>query len=762
MKSITRLFLSKNKQRALSVLHRVNDVRDGFFLGRRIARYERGDSPAIRGFLIEEVIEDHSRCILRITCITPYRNGEGFVCAASPAFGEECACEVFVIAKHFISPSADASIGKEPWQAAKLLLSIRIPKRVASYAISLACASRPEIRGSFTLKESEYGKLLHEARMLAKSAENDFTYPRWFRQRKANDATLCEQRFTDFADNPIFSIVVPLFNTPLKFFDDMLRSVEAQSYPYWQLVLVNASPEMEGLCKAISESAAKDERITVVTLEENLGITLNTNAGIDAAIGDFVCFLDHDDIIEPDILFEYARAIDEHPATDVLYCDEDKLMPNGEYMHPFFKPDYSPDLLLSVNYICHMLSVRASILASFEPAGPGFDGAQDYNCVLQATEKARHVHHVRRVLYHWRMSSSSTASGSESKPYAIKAGLTSIENHLQRLGRAACVTPADIPFWYETAFPIVGNPLVSVIIPARNDIGLLDACISSISEKTAYPEYEILVIACDAADSGIREYCEERSSHDGRLRFLEFPQEDGGAISDSSCALGFGAGHARGDYLVFLSCDVQVITPDWITAMLEYCQREDVGAVGTRILCADGTIFHSGIALGNGSAIYLYRNSTLFPSSYFGMRDAVQELSAVSSSCMMTRKRLFDEHGGFEKALSGEHQGIDYCLRLREAGFDIVFNPHAEIRKQEPYPLFGKDDSADAARDAGQADMLKQLHEDAFAEGDPYYNVNLQCTGRERGFYHLARNNPSAMPGKADIGKPASGGNGGR
>ena len=739
MKTAARLYLSKNKQKALSLLHRFNDVRNNFGIENRFKQSANSSQHLIRDIEIKEIIEDADWNDLRITAVAPWSDGNRISCTAAPAFGSDCSCDAFVISRHVIDLIDARLDSTEDRPTSKLLITIRIPKRITSYAITITNADEADICGYFMLRESTYGRMLHENGMLVLTAEHDCSYPEWFNERKVREDILEEQRFAVFENNPIFSIIVPLYNTPLEFFNDMVQSVLAQSYPYWQLVLVNASPEQMELSDAVAAIASREQRITVVTLEENMGITLNTNAGIEVSVGDFICFFDHDDIIEPDILFEYAKAINDHPETDVLYCDEDKLTPNGEFMHPFFKPDYSPDLLHCHNYICHMLAVRASILAQFEPAGADVDGAQDYNCVLRASEKARYIHHVRKVLYHWRINPTSVASDSGNKPYATIAGKIALERHFERLGIAVRTDLRDLPFRYNAVYRIVGNPLVSIIIPSCDDHRLLKTCISSIEEKTTYANYEVLIVDCGTSNALTLAYYESIEQENPAVKIIEAPEDCDIRMGNVAQAFTCGAAHARGDYLTLLSHDVEVITPDWLTVMLGYLQRSEVGCVGARIMCADGTIFHAGIAIGGDGVQHLYRNGTMGMASYFQLRDDVLNVSAVSSSCMMTQKDLFTNMGGFDPSFSGDYQGIDYCLRVRETGRVIVYTPFAEACRHDPYPEFGCDESALSTEDARNISLLKQRWTSYFADGDPYYNINFQKTGSEGRFFHLKR-----------------------
>ena len=332
--------------------------------------------------------------------------------------------------------------------------------------------------------------LEYQSSLIRRNAQVDPNYPAWFENHKAGIDVLAKQTDTYFEYRPEFSIIVPLFKTPEQFFTDMVDSVKHQSYGRRVLVLVNASLEDARLAELVADARKSDKRIKAVTLTENNGISENTNAGIAVAAGDFISFFDHDDVLEPDILFEYAKAINENPSTDVLYCDEDKLMLDGELAQPLFKPCFNIDLLRDNNYICHMLTVRKSLLDTLEPNTREYDGAQDHNLALRAAEKARHIHHVSKVLYHWRISETSTAADTGSKPYATQAGIRSVQEHLDRMGIPAKVSQSRRPFTYRIDYAVPSdNPLVSIIIPNKDHHRVLDTCVQSILNLSTYRNF---------------------------------------------------------------------------------------------------------------------------------------------------------------------------------------------------------------------------------------------------------------------------------
>lgn len=601
--------------------------------------------------------------------------------------------------------------------------SIRLPHQIRRFIFCIEDAHHPLFNNFAVLDDSTLKGLIKFNQFLHTSAQVDPDYPKWFKDHKATLGMLSKQRDIIFPIQPRFSIVVPLFNTPSKLFTDTIDSVRNQSYGNWELVLVNASPDNDILADNIKQALASDNRIIVIALAENLGISENTNAGIAAASGDFISFFDHDDVLEPNLLFSYAEAINTHDNIDVLYCDEDKLMPDGTLAQPFFKPDFDLELLRNNNYICHMLTIRKSLLGKLAPNTKEFDGAQDHNMTLQAAEKARRIHHVPSVLYHWRICETSTAANADSKPYASEAGVRAVKAHLDRLGIKAEVTRSRRPFTYTVTYAVPSDePLVSIIIPTKDQAGILDTCIQSILNKTTYGNYEIILVENNSTEDATFAYYDRICSENPeRVSVIRWEHE-----FNFSKLMNFGAEAANGDYLLLLNNDTEVISPNWIETMLGICSQPDVGIVGAKLYFPDNTIQHAGLTVTGGVAGHLGRDLPRSDWGYFALLDAQRELSAVTAACLMTKRSSFERVGGFTEELQVAFNDVDYCLKIRQLGERVVFTPEAELYHYESISR-GQDtvNTAKQTRFHREIAYMNYHWASIYVEGDPYTNPNF-------------------------------------
>lgn len=519
-----------------------------------------------------------------------------------------------------------------------------------------------------------------------------------------------------------FSVIVPLYKTPPTFFREMYESVLNQTYTNWELVLINASPEDERLSESLEE--AKDSRVRILTLEKNLGIAGNTNVGINAAMGDYVALFDHDDLLESTALAEYAKVISDKPDTDALYCDEDLLNENGEFICPHFKSDFNIDLLRCHNYITHFLVVRTEI-AKRLLLQEKYDGAQDYDFVLRIAEESSRIEHVAQVLYHWRMHSNSTASNPESKSYANEAGRKALEDHLDRCGLPAKVTFSANPFVYRAKYELKAKPLVSIIIPNKDNADVLKRCIESLSKKTTYDNYEVIIVENNSSSTEIFEYYEEIQA-DPRVSVITWEQ-----AFNYSAINNYAETFAKGEYLVFLNNDIEVIEPEWLTVMLSYCQRNDVGIVGAKLLYADDTVQHAGVFMkrcdsadDSAGPNHIFMHLDKNDEGYMNRASRPQDLSAVTAACMMTKRSLFRALGGFDEAFVVAYNDVDYCLRVREEGLLVVYAPDALLYHYESLSR-GPDDEGSGlqnySRFLSEQGMMRTRWSKYYAEGDPYH-----------------------------------------
>lgn len=556
------------------------------------------------------------------------------------------------------------------------------------------------------------------------SADRDPEWEGWFlRNVRASEAELQAQRRVSFEGGPLFSLIVPLYKTPLEYFDQMLESVLAQTYGRLELVLVNASPEDERLAQAVSAACERDARVRVLNLDENRGITLNTNEGIRAASGDFLCFLDHDDVIEPDLLYHYARGIERYPRTDLLYCDEDKLI-DGHFCQAFLKPDWSPDLLCSCNYVCHLLTVRKSVVDGLELPDGSYDGAQDQNMTLRVGELARNVFHARKVLYHWRVHPQSTAADPGSKSYTSLAGVKSVQEHLDRCGIDAVARMDErTPNVYHVDYQFAEHPLVSIVIPNKDQVDVLDRCLASIAQQTTYPNYEVIVVENNSTEDETFLYYEQAERRWERVRVVREKTEAG--RFNFARTVNFGFSHAKGDYFLMLNNDTEVITPGWLEQLVGPCRREDIGAVGCKLLYPDGLIQHAGVFFHFAAPGHFGKMLPSHTQDYFNFCNLAQDLTAVTGACLMTSRETYEAVGGMDETFAVEYNDIDLCLRIQGLGKRVLYNPDVEIYHYESISRGQHRHGPAALRSCRENGRMMQMYPRYFVEGDPYLNPGL-------------------------------------
>jgi GT2 family glycosyltransferase len=509
---------------------------------------------------------------------------------------------------------------------------------------------------------------------------------------------------------PVISIVMPVFNTPLAMLDEAIQSVRAQTYESWELLITDDASTDPAIRSRLDEVARRDQRIKPESLTQNSGISAASNAALARATGRFVAFLDHDDFLEPNALYEIALAIKQTPEADLIYSDEDKVDETGYFQQPFFKPDWSPDAMLSSNYICHFTAIRRTLLEEVGGFRSGYDGAQDYDLFLRGTERARAIVHIPKVLYHWRISSHSTAGSSHQKPAAIENGRRAVEDALERRGIEADVTPGVAGARYRVRYAIDRNLKVSIIIPTRDRAELLSRCIETMESLTDYANYEIVVVDNESRTPAAKRYL-------GGLkhRVLSF---DGPFNFSAIC--NYGARNSSGELLLFLNNDVEVIEPGWLTAMVEHGQRREIGAVGALLLFPDGSVQHAGILLGNDPvAQHAYFGEPADSFSNGGFLQMIRNYSAVTGACLLTRRAVLEECGGFdETGFAVSYNDVDLCLRMRDRGYRIVYTPHAKLVHHESASR-GYERSNPA-----EAQLLRERWGAVLAH-DPFGNSNL-------------------------------------
>ena len=568
-----------------------------------------------------------------------------------------------------------------------------------------------------------YGPKEFWIRLHERFEPEEVPYGPWYAAYVPDEETLEKQRKHKFNYAPLISIAVPAYQTPVEFLKQMIESLISQTYTEWELCIANASPDNEEMQRVLADYSAKDVRVRFCNLKENLGIAENTNRAFAMAKGEFMGLLDHDDLLAPNALYEIVNALQDHPQADALYTDEDKVTTDlDEHFQPHLKPDFNLDLLRSNNYICHFFVVHRSIVEKAGGFRKEFDGAQDYDFIFRCTEKAKEIVHIPKVLYHWRCHQDSTASNPQSKLYAFEAGSRAIMEHYHRMGIEAEKVEKGVDYGiYHTTFKIKDNPLVSVIIPNKDHRQDLDLCIRSMITRGTYKNLEFVVIENNSTDPETFAYYEAIQKEFPQVRVVTWTRE-----FNYSAINNFGVQAAKGQYLLFLNNDTELIAENFVEEMLGFCQREDVGAVGARLLYQDDTIQHAGVVIGfGGVAGHTFIGLHKAENSYFHRAMCAQDYSAVTAACMMSKKSVFDAVGGFSEDLAVAFNDIDYCMKVRSLGKLVVYAPYALLYHYESKSRGLEDTPEKVARFNREVAKFAKKWPEILKNGDPYYNPNL-------------------------------------
>lgn len=535
-----------------------------------------------------------------------------------------------------------------------------------------------------------------------------------------------KEETTVFPKDVTFSILVPLYNTPERFLREMIESVTAQTYGKWELCLADGSDDAHDFVGRIcQEYRQKDSRIKYQKLAKNEGISGNTNECYKMATGNYIALFDHDDLLHPCVLFAYMQAICEKDA-DYIYCDEATFKGNSinHMITLHFKPDFAPDNLLANNYICHFSVFSRELLESGELFRSQFDGSQDHDMILRLTAKAKHIVHVPRILYYWRSHKGSVASSIDAKTYAIDAAKGAVADHLTKLGYRNFEIESTRAFAtiFRIKYELTSRPLVSIIIPNKDHVDDLSRCVESIINLSTYDNYEIVIVENNSETAEIRTYYEEISRHP-RVQVVEYKGD-----FNYSKINNFGVQYAKGEYLLLLNNDTEVITPDWMEELLMYAMRKDVGVVGAKLYYPDKTIQHAGIVIGLGAHRTAGHTHYRIPEAnvgYMGRLCYAQDVTAVTGACMMVSKALYEELGGLDESFTVALNDVDFCLRVREKGFLNIFTPFAELYHYESKSRGSDKKDERALRYQQESDRFRVKWADALAKGDPYYNPNF-------------------------------------
>lgn len=571
-------------------------------------------------------------------------------------------------------------------------------------------------------------KLLGKVSYLAKTDEsadlfNPKAYRKWIANNEPSPAELEKQRIISFKYQPKISLVVPTYNTPLDFLEAMIQSVTDQTYDNWELCIADGSNKME-VKTYLSQLATTNNKIKLNTLKKNHGIAGNTNEAIKLATGAYIALLDHDDTLAPFALYEVVKSINESPGADMIYSDEDKLSFDGKLrVSPHFKPDWSPDTLLSYNYITHLLVLKTSLLKEIGLIRERFEGAQDFDLTLRASEKAKKILHITKVLYHWREHRDSTASDINSKSYVTFSTQRAVAEALRRRGIEGRVFGGPFPSSARVVYQVLGHPLVSIIIPTLDHVETLKTGVESILNRTTYSNYEIIIVDTGSKEPATQDYYQLLSKNE-RIKLLNWNKP-----FNYSAVNNFAANQAKGDYLIFLNNDIEIETAEWIEAMLQFCQRHDVGAVGAKLFYPDFTVQHGGVILGvGGIAGHSHKSFPRQSDGYFGRLSVPLNLSAVTAACVMVPTKVFKEVKGFDEGYPLAFNDIDLCLKIRETGRLIIWTPYAQLIHYESKTRGYEDTPEKQRRFKMEIDRFKERWGKWLDKGDPYYNPNLTLT----------------------------------
>jgi len=559
-------------------------------------------------------------------------------------------------------------------------------------------------------------------------ADENSPYANWIRKYEKpefSDLLKIKGEIDSFKIKPKISIIMPVYNTPEKFLREAIDSVIRQSYPNWELCIADDN-STEPHVKEVLDEYKKlfPDKIKVVYRKENGHICKASNSALEVATGEFVGFLDHDDTLSEHALYYVVKEINKNPDIKIIYTDEDKIDADSKRYDPHFKSDWNPDLLLSQNYIAHFLVIRKDIIDKIGGYRKGTEGAQDHDLVLRASLycKDNEIVHIPKILYHWRSWEKSTAYNPKSKTYTENSGIEAIKNYLKLKGvKDAKVVRGKCPNTYRVLYPIPNPPpLVSIIIPTKDKVDLLKNCINSILNKTKYKNYEILIIDNRSEEEGTFRYFEEIKKFKN-IRVIKYDDE-----FNFSAICNFGVKHAKGELILLLNNDTEVLNEDWLEEMVRHAIRKEIGCVGAKLYYPDGTIQHGGVILGlGGVAGHSHKHFPKDHPGYYCRLNLVQNLSAVTAACLMVKKEIYEEVGGLdEENLKVAFNDVDFCLKVREAGYRNLWTPYAELIHHESKSRGYEDTPEKIERFRKEIEYMKKKWGKKLLY-DPYYNPNL-------------------------------------
>lgn len=550
--------------------------------------------------------------------------------------------------------------------------------------------------------------------------EEQESYQEWIKNNEPDTDELEKQRNTKFMKAPKISIIIPLFKTPKKYFEELVDSINGQTYQNWELCLADGSDEESTYIKNIVEMYG--DKIKYKFIGGNKGISGNSNEALKLATGEYIALLDHDDLIPKFALFEVVKAINENPEVDFIYSDEDKILDicgKNVRISPHFKQDYALDTLRSYNYICHFSVLSKELLAKIGFFNSQFDGSQDYDLILRATENAKKIVHIPKILYNWRISQQSVASGATAKPYAYEAAKRAILASLERSNiYNAKVRDSKIIGLYDITYPIIENAKISIIIPNQNNKKMLKKCINSIMKST-YKNFEVIIIENNSTEKSILKYYKKINKND-KIRIESVDDKN----LNYSKLYNFGASKSSGEYLVFVNNTIKIISKNWLESILSNCQRNEVGCIGAKILSKNNKIQHAGMALNlMGVVGNINNNEKNNNPGYFGRIMIQQNVTAVSGALLGISKKVFNEINGFDDSFSDIYNDVDLCLKINEIGKLVIYNPHIVAYN---YKLIQPNNRNGVASEKDKEDIkIKEKWKKYFERGDKYFSPNF-------------------------------------
>ena len=516
-----------------------------------------------------------------------------------------------------------------------------------------------------------------------------------------------------------FSIIIPVYNVDVKWLDLAIQSIKQQWYPYWEICIVDDKSTKKELLEYLQN--LEDPQIKIRYMAKNSNISAASNEALKLATGEYIVLMDNDDELTPDALYEVAKVIDEQNA-EFIYSDEDKIDMDGRYSEPHYKADFAPDMFLSQNYISHLGVIKKELVDKVRGWEIGLEGSQDYDLYLKILEQTDKIYHIPKVLYHWRKIPGSTASEYSDKSYAQEAGRKALESAMLRRNIEASVLNGKVPGTYKVSYTIKTKPLVSIIIPFKDKPELLKMSIESILNKSTYNNFEIIGMSNNSQETATFEEMQRLRLLDDRVQFYEYNV----AFNYSKINNYAVKEYAKGEHIILLNNDIEIITPNWIEEMLIFSQRKEIGAVGAKLYYPDTTIQHAGVILGiGGVAGHSHKYFSKDANGYFSRLNIIQNVSAVTAACLMVKKSIFEEVNGLnENDLTIAFNDVDFCLRIRENGYLNIFTPYCEAYHHESISRGAEDNPEKVARFNQEVDYMKNRYQDIL-EFDPYYNENL-------------------------------------